>query len=133
MRCTVRRRTAHLACLPTVIDTSGFTARPVVQCSAVLCEQAAELSQQLLLLQSDTRHHALQPAAVCRPPQISDSCHMHPSQRHGHILELTCDLYSSMVIAKRRLALCGRSRTDVGCQYTTVQWALLQRAVRERT
>jgi len=53
--------------------TSIFVARPVVQCSAVLCEQATELSQQLLLLQADTRHHALQPAAVCRSPQISDS------------------------------------------------------------
>ena len=47
-----------------IFHTSGFGARPVVQCSAVVYEQATELSQQLLLLQSDTRHHALQPAAV---------------------------------------------------------------------
>jgi len=36
-----------------------------------------ELSQ-LLLLQADTSHHALQPAAVCRPLQQHDSWHMHP-------------------------------------------------------
>jgi len=33
--------------------TSGFAARPVVHCSAVLYEQATELSQQLLLLQAE--------------------------------------------------------------------------------
>jgi len=36
--------------------------------------------------------------AVCRPPQISDSWHMHPRQRHWQIPEPTCVLYSSMMI-----------------------------------
>ena len=39
--------------------TSGFAARHVVQYSVVLCEQATQISQQLLVLQADTRHHAL--------------------------------------------------------------------------
>ena len=38
----------------------------------------------LPVLQADTHHHALQPAAVCRPPQIRDSWHMHPRQCHRH-------------------------------------------------
>jgi len=64
-----------------------FAARPVW----------IELSQQLLLLQSDTRHHA----AVCRPPQISDSWHMHPGSV-TYMPELTCDLYSSMILRTSR-------------------------------
>jgi len=30
-------------------------------------------------MQADTRHHAMQSAAVCRPPHIRDSWHMHAS------------------------------------------------------
>jgi len=31
------------------------------------------------MLQADTRDHALQPAAVCRPPQQRDSWYVHAS------------------------------------------------------
>ena len=68
--------------------TSGLAARPVVQCSAILYEQATEppVAAASWYPSPDTRHHALQPAAVCRFPQISDSWHMHPcrGQRHRH-------------------------------------------------
>jgi len=46
-------------------------------------------------LQADARDHALQPAAVCRPPQQRDSCYR---QRHRQIPELASDLYSSVMI-----------------------------------
>jgi len=52
--------------------TSGF-----FQCSAVPHEQATELSQQLLLLQADTRHHA-HAASRCVQAWADDSWHMHP-------------------------------------------------------
>ena len=85
------------ACSHGKCPLSGTAARSVVQCSVVLYEQATEISQQLLLLQADTRHHALQPAAVCRPPLHRDSWRMHPcwGQRHSHIPELICGFNSS--------------------------------------
>ena len=79
--------------------TSGFATRPARRTAGPSSAQLfyTKLSQQLLLLQSDTRHHDLQPAAVCRSPQISDSWHMHLWQHHWQIPELICGPYSSMI------------------------------------
>jgi len=74
VRCVVLRAVNVLAASPLDLSSS---ARPFYH-----TEQATDLSQHLLVLQSDTRHHTLQPAAVCRPPQISGSWYMHSWQRH---------------------------------------------------
>jgi len=62
------------------LDPSGFIAlralTQTVRCttgpSSALYEQATDILKQLLLLRADTCHHALQPAAMCRPSLTAD-------------------------------------------------------------
>jgi len=85
-----------------------------------------KLSQQLLLLHSDTRHHTLQPATVCRPLQISNSWHMHPWQHHWRIAELTCELYISMIQIQHNL-------TETRITFTTLITTYLTQTAQDQT
>jgi len=58
--------------LRTSLSTRGFALKSV---KGLIALRALVI---IHMLQADTPHHALQPAAVCTPPQQRNSWHMHP-------------------------------------------------------
>ena len=91
---------------------SSFTFSRLDHCQFQCLVRAADWA-----LQADTREHALQPAAACRPPQQRDSWHR---QRHPQIPELSSDLNSSigMIPQRENHFILFRTDTAVSCSET---------------